>query len=51
MAIAGLNVIDIARLMGDNLQMVYEKYCLLQQKRVVSQWTKDLAKAIAEGTD
>jgi hypothetical protein len=51
MAIAGLNVIDIARLMGDNLQMVYEKYCLMQQKRVVSQWTKDLAKAIGEGIE
>jgi hypothetical protein len=51
MAIAGLNVIDLARLLGDNLQMVYEKYVLMQQKRLVSQWTKDLAKAIGDGID
>jgi hypothetical protein len=51
MAIAGLNVIDLARLLGDNLQMVYERYVLMQQKRVVSPWTKDLAKAIADGVD
>jgi hypothetical protein len=51
MAIAGLNLIDIARLMGDTVQMVYEQYFLTQRKRIVSQWTKDLAKAIGEGTD
>ena len=51
MGLAGLNAVDLAQLLGDNLQMVYEKYILMQQRRLISPWTKNLAKAIADRTD
>jgi Phage integrase family len=51
MVLAKLDILTIARLLGDNIQMVYERYVLNQQPRPISQWTKDLAHAISEGTD
>jgi hypothetical protein len=51
MVLAKLDILTIARLLGDNVQMVYERYVLQQQPRAISQWTKDLAIATAEGTD
>jgi hypothetical protein len=51
MVLAKLDILTIARLLGDNVEMVYERYVLNQKPRPISQWTKDLARAIGEGTD
>jgi hypothetical protein len=51
MVLAKLDILTIARLLGDNIQMVYERYALNQKPRPISQWTKALAQAIGEGTD
>jgi hypothetical protein len=51
MGLAKLPIEIISRLLGDNVQMVYERYVLNQRPRPISQWTRDLAKAIEAGTD
>ena len=51
MVLAKLDILTIARLLGDNVQMVYERYVLNQRPRPISQWTRDLAQAISDGTD
>jgi hypothetical protein len=51
MLIAGLDILTVAKLLGDTLQVVYHHYLIVDKSRPVSPWTRQLAKQIAEGTD
>jgi len=51
MTIAGLNCATLTRIFGDSVSVPWERYLKVDKSRQISQWTRDLAKAIAEGTD
>jgi hypothetical protein len=51
MTIAGLDFATLTRIFGDSVSVTWERYLKVDKSRQISQWTRDLAKAIAEGTD
>jgi hypothetical protein len=51
MTIAGLDFATLTRIFGDSVSVTWERYLKVDKSRQISQWTRDLAKAIADGTD
>jgi hypothetical protein len=51
MTIASLDFATLTRIFGDSVGVTWERYLKADKSRPISQWTRDLAKAIAEGTD
>jgi hypothetical protein len=51
MTIAGLDFATLTRMFGDSVSVTWERYLRADKSRPISQWTRDLAKAIGEGTD
>jgi hypothetical protein len=51
MTIAGLDFATLTRIFGDAVSVTWERYLKVDKSRQISQWTRDLAKAIADGTD
>jgi hypothetical protein len=51
MTIAGLDFATLTRIFGDSVSVTWECYLKVDKSRQISQWSRDLAKAIAEGTD
>ena len=51
MTIAGLDLAALTRIFGDSISVTWEAYLRVDKSRLISQWTRDLAKAIGEGTD
>lgn len=48
---AGMDVMTAARLLGDSIATVHKHYSHVDHRTPISQWTRDLAKAIQAGTD
>jgi hypothetical protein len=51
MTIAGLDFATLERIFGDSVSVTWERYLKADKSRPISQWTRDLAKAIGDGTD
>ena len=51
MTIAGLDFATPTRIFGDSVSVTWERYLKVDKSRQISQWTRDLAKAIGDGTD
>jgi hypothetical protein len=51
MTIAGLDFATLTRIFGDSVSVTGERYLKVDKARQISQCTRDLAKAIGEGTD
>jgi hypothetical protein len=51
MTIAGLDFATLTRIFGDSVGITWERYLKVDKSRPISQWTRDLAKAIGDGTD
>jgi hypothetical protein len=51
MTIAGLDFATLTRIFGDSVSVTWERYLKVDKSRQISQWTRDLAKAIGDGTD
>jgi hypothetical protein len=51
MTLAGLDFATLTRIFGDSVSVTWERYLKVDKSRQISQWTRDLAKAIGEGTD
>jgi hypothetical protein len=51
MTIAGLDFAMLTRIFGDSVGVTWERYLKADKSRPISQWTRDLAKAIGDGTD
>jgi hypothetical protein len=51
MTIAGLDLATLTRIFGDSISVTWERYLKVDKSRPISQWTRDLAKAIGDGTD
>jgi hypothetical protein len=51
MTIAGLDFATLTRIFGDSVSVTWERYLKVEKSRQISQWTRDLAKAIGDGTD
>jgi hypothetical protein len=47
----GLDFATLTRIFGDSVSVTWERYLKVDKSRQISQWTRDLAKAIREGTD
>jgi len=51
MTIAGLDFATLTRIFGDSVGVTWERYLKADKSRPISQWTRDLAKAIGDGSD
>jgi hypothetical protein len=51
MTIAGLDFATLTRIFGDSVSVTWERYLKVDKSRQISQWTRNLAKAIGDGTD
>jgi hypothetical protein len=51
MTIAGLDFATLTPNFGDLVSVTWERYLKVDKSHPISQWTRDLAKAIGEGTD
>jgi hypothetical protein len=51
MTIAGLDLAALTRIFGNSISITWETYLRVDKSRPISQWTRDLAKAIGDGTD
>jgi hypothetical protein len=51
MTLAGLDFATLTRIFGDSVSVTWERYLKVEKSRQISQWTRDLAKAIGNGTD
>jgi hypothetical protein len=51
MTIAGLDFVTLTRIFGDSVSVTWDRYLKADTSHPISQWTRDLAKAIGEGTD
>ena len=51
MTIARLDFGTLTRIFGDSVPVTWERYLKVDKSRQISQWTRDLAKAIGDGTD
>lgn len=51
MTLAGLDFATLTRIFGDSVSVTWERYLKLDKSRQISQWTRDLAKAIGDRTD
>jgi hypothetical protein len=51
MTIAGLDLATLTRIFGDSISVTWERCLKVDKSRPISQWTRDLAKAIGDGTD
>jgi hypothetical protein len=49
--VAGLDFAMLTGIFGNSVSMTWERYLKVDKSRLISQWTRDWAKAIAEGTD
>jgi hypothetical protein len=47
----GLDFAMLTRIFGDSVSVTWERYLKVDKSRQISQWTRDLAEAIGEGTD
>jgi site-specific recombinase XerD len=48
---AGMDIMTASRLLGDSIATIHKHYSHVDHRTPISQWTRDLVKAIVEGTD
>jgi hypothetical protein len=51
MTLAQLDFATLTRIFGDSVAVTWDHYLKADKSRQISQWTRDLAKAIGDGTD
>jgi hypothetical protein len=51
MTIARLDFATLTRIFGDSVSVTWERYLKVDKSRQISEWIRDLAKAIGDGTD
>jgi hypothetical protein len=51
MVVAGMDFATLVRIFGDSIAVAWQNYTDVNKARNISQWTRDLAKAIMDDTD